>query len=174
MNRYTFLKNLGFRGAALMAVMTSCVHPEDTTVDALTINTKGQTITQPGGTTVSTPASTTTAPTSTTATTADVLGVKSPLITINLATATALKNVGGYLVQSGIVVAQVSAGVYAAVTQTCSHEPKKQVIFNSNEFYCTAHGARFDLNGSGKNSLAGRGITAYKIITDGKTLVVYS
>ncbi len=180
MDRLTFLKNLGFRGAALMAVLSSCTHPDDSVVDSLTLNAKGQTITGPNGTTVSTttttttPGSTTTAPTSTTATTADVLGIKNPLLTINLTTTTALKNVGGYIAQSGIVVAQVSAGVYAAVTQTCSHEPKRQVIFNVNEFYCTAHGARFDLTGKGKNSLGSGGITAYKIATDGKTLVVYS
>jgi nitrite reductase/ring-hydroxylating ferredoxin subunit len=175
MNRYTFLKNLGFRGAALMAVLASCVHEDDTYVPALTLNAKGESISGPGGTTLTAPTTATTStPGSTTAATADLLGVKNPLLTINLATATGLKNIGGYLIQSGIVVAQVSAGTYAAVTQTCSHEPKRQVIFNSTEFYCTAHGARFTINGAAKNSLAGRGITAYKVITDGKTLVVYS
>jgi nitrite reductase/ring-hydroxylating ferredoxin subunit len=175
MDRYTFLKNLGFRGAALMAVMASCVSKEDSVVDALTINKQGQTVTSPGGTTVSTPVSaSSTTPTSSTGTTADVLGIKNPLLIINLATTSALAKVGGYVAQSGIVVAQVSAGAYAAVTQTCSHEPRKQVTYNANEFYCTVHGARFDLNGAAKNSLGGRGIAAYKTITDGKTLVVYS
>jgi Rieske Fe-S protein len=168
---------LGFRGAALMAVMASCVNKEDSVVDALTINQQGQTVTSPGGTTVSTPVAATptpTTPTSSTGTTADVLGIKNPLLTINLATTSALASVGGYVTQNGIVVAKVGATAYAAVTQTCTHEPKKQVIYNVNEFYCTAHGARFDLNGAGKNSLGSRGITAYKTITDGKTLVVYS
>lgn len=158
-----------------MAVLTSCVHEEDTYVPALTLNAKGESITGPTGTTISSPTSTSVStPTSSTASSTDLLGIKNPLLTINLATATALKNVGGYLAQSGIVVAQVSAGTYAAVTQTCSHEPKRQIVFNSTEFYCTAHGARFDLNGTGKNSLGSRGITAYKVLTDGKTLVVYS
>lgn len=175
MNRYTFLKNLGFRGAALMAVLTSCVHEDDTYVPALTLNASGQTISGPNGTTVTSPTTTSvTTPTSSTASTSDILGVKNPLLTINLATTTGLKNVGGYVILSGIVVAHVTAGTYAAVTQTCSHEPKKRVIFNSTEFYCTDHGARFNLDGTGKNSLAGRGIQAYKVLTDGVTLVVYS
>lgn len=170
MNRYTFLKNLGLRGAALMAVLTSCVHEEDTYIEALKLNANGQSTT-PGSTTT-TPVATT--PTSTTTTTTDLLGIKNPLLTLDLTTTTALKNVGGYVAKSGYVVAQVSAGVYVAVTQTCSHEPKKQIILNGSEFYCTAHGARFDLTGKGKNSLGSRGIAAYKVITDGKTLVVYS
>ncbi|MEZ0540180.1 (2Fe-2S)-binding protein [Fibrella arboris] len=175
MNRYTFLKNLGFRGAALMAVLTSCVHEEDSYVPALTLNAQGQTITGPNGATISSSTSTSVStPTSTTASSSDVLGIKNPLVTINLATTTGLKTVGGYVILSGIVIAKVSATTYAAVTQTCSHEPKKRVIFNNTEFYCTDHGARFNLDGTGKNSLAGSGIKAYKVITDGTTLVVYS
>jgi nitrite reductase/ring-hydroxylating ferredoxin subunit len=166
MNRYNFLKNLGLRGAALMAVMTGCVNEEDTYVEALTLNANGQSTTGPVSATVAAPASAT-------GTAADVLAVKNPLLKLDLTTTAALKNVGGYIARSGYVVAQVSAGVYVAVTQTCSHEPKKQIILNSNEFYCTAHGARFNLNGTGKNSLGSRGITLYKVITDGKTLVVY-
>lgn len=171
MNRYTFLKAMGFRGAALMAVMASCVKPEDTYVDALALAKDGTTS---GGPTSATTV-VTTPPVSTTASTAEVLGIKNPLLTIDLTASTSatLKSVGGYLIKNSIVVAQTKAGVYAAVTQTCSHEPKKQVTFNVNEFYCTAHGARFNLDGSGKNSLGGRGISAYKTISDGKTLVVY-
>ncbi|WP_332367865.1 Rieske (2Fe-2S) protein [Spirosoma telluris] len=71
-------------------------------------------------------------------------------------------------------MATVSAGTYVAVTQTCSHEPKKAIIFNKTEFYCTQHGARFDLTGKGKNSFGSGGLTVYKVATDGKTLVVYS
>jgi nitrite reductase/ring-hydroxylating ferredoxin subunit len=167
-NRYTFLKNLGLQGAALMAVLTGCVNEEDTYVDALKLNANGQSTTPGSATTV------TTAPVTTTASTSTVLGIKNPLLTIDLTTTASLKTVGGYVAKNGYVVAQVSAGAYVAVTQTCSHEPKKQIILNGNEFYCTAHGARFDLNGKGKNSLGSRGITLYKVITDGKTLVVYS
>ena len=71
-------------------------------------------------------------------------------------------------------MAQSSQGTYIAATQTCSHEPRQAVIFNKTEFYCTVHGARFDLTGKGKNSFGSKGITVYKTATDGATLVVYS
>ncbi|MEZ4903710.1 MAG: Rieske 2Fe-2S domain-containing protein [Spirosomataceae bacterium] len=162
MTRYEFLKSIGFKGAALMAVMTSCIREEDTYIEALTVSPDA-----------STPITT---PVTTIPTTSDLSSIKNPLLTLDLtATANAsLKTVGGYLAKSGIVVAQTSAGVYVAVTQTCTHEPKKQVIFNKTEFYCTAHGARFSLAGKGLNSLGSKGITVYKTATDGKTLVVYS
>lgn len=159
---------MGFRGAALMAILTSCVHEEDTYVDALTLTKDGQTAGGGTSTTVTTPASST-------GSTSDILGVKNPLLTLTLANESALSRVGGYIQRNGITVGRISSTAFAAVTQTCSHEPKKQVILNgSTEFYCTAHGARFNLDGTAKNSLAGRGITAYKTLTDGKTLVVYS
>ena len=155
-----------------MAAMTACVHEEDTIVDALTLSgPQSGTAAAPVSGTTTTPSTTTTAVGG-----IDLSTIKNRLLTIDLSgsAATALKTVGGYIVQSGIVVAQVSAGVYAAVTQTCSHEPRKNIIFNRTEFYCTVHGARFDLTGKGKNSFGSRGIAAYKIATDGKTLVVYS
>jgi nitrite reductase/ring-hydroxylating ferredoxin subunit len=170
MTRYHFLKSLGFTGAALMAAMTSCIREEDTVIDeALTLpGTQATTPTTSGSGTSTTPGTgTTTTPT------VDLSKITNRLLTITLSTS-ALKTVGGYVTQSGIVVAQVSAGVYVAVTQTCSHEPRKNVVFNKTEFYCTVHGARFDLTGKGKNSLGSRGLTVYKTATDGTTLVVYS
>ncbi|MFD2934798.1 Rieske 2Fe-2S domain-containing protein [Spirosoma flavum] len=179
MTRYDFLKSMGFTGAALMAALTSCVRPEDTVVNALTLaGIQSGTVTSPTTSTITLPVSgTTTAPTTTTATSGtDLSTITNRLLTIDLTTSTAsaLKAIGGYLVQSGIVVAQVSSGTYAAVTQTCSHEPKKAIIFNKTEFYCTVHGARYDLTGKGKNSFGSKGIAVYKVATDGKTLVVYS
>ncbi len=170
MTRYEFLKSMGFKGAALMAVMTSCIREEDTYVEALTEKPTSTTTTTPVTTTPSTGTGTSTG------TTTDLSTIKNPLLTLDLtATANAaLKTVGGYLVKSGIVVAQSSTGVYVAATQTCSHEPKKQVIFNKTEYYCTAHGARFNLTGKGLNSFGSKGLTVYKTATDGKTLVVYS
>lgn len=165
MTRFDFLKSLGFTGAALMAAMTSCIREEDTIVDALTLpGPQSTTVTPPTTTTSTTPGTGT-----------DLSTITNRLLTIDLnsAAATALKKTGGYITQAGIVVAQVSAGVYAAVTQTCSHQPRNGIIFNQSEFYCTVHGARFDLAGKGKNSLGSRGISVYKTATDGKTLVVY-
>ena len=157
MTRYEFLKSLGFTGAALMAALTSCVKPEDTYVPVTRID--ASTVTPVTPVVPATP-------------TSNISSITNPILKIDLATS-ALKTVGGYLIQSNIVVAQVSAGAYAAVTNLCTHEPKRQVTFSQGEFYCTAHGARFDLNGSPLNSVTRTGITAYKVATDGKTLVVY-
>lgn len=176
MTRFDFLKSLGFTGAALMAALTSCVHPDDSVVDALTI--PGPNATTPGTATTTPGTTTTTTPVTTTTTTggADLSTITNRLLTLDLNSSAAanLKSVGGYITQNGVVVAQVSQGVYVAVTQTCSHEPKKNVIFNKTEFYCTVHGARFDLTGKGKNSFGSRGIAVYKVATSGSTLVVYS
>lgn len=177
MTRLEFLKSMGFTGSALMALLTSCVHEEDTVVNALSLS--GTTTTAPSTTTTGATSSTTTSTTTTSGTTTngtELSSIKNRLLTIDLASsaASALKTVGGYITQSGIVVAQSTAGVYVAATQTCSHEPKKAIMFNKTEYYCTQHGARFDLTGKGKNSFGSRGLTVYKTATDGKTLVVYS
>jgi nitrite reductase/ring-hydroxylating ferredoxin subunit len=165
MNRLEFLKSIGFKGAALMALITSCVREEDTYVTALTLTSD-----QANGN------ATTTLPTTPISTTQELGNIKNPLLKIDLTNANAVKlqTAGGYLVQSGIVVARVSQDTYAAATQTCTHEPKKQVIFSNSEFYCTAHGARFSVEGKGLNSLGNRGLTIYKVATDGKTLIIYS
>jgi len=170
-SRYQFLKSMGFKGAALMALMTSCIREEDTYVEALSVNPNSST-----GTSTGTGTGTGSSTGSTTGATTDLSTITNRLLTIDLtATANAaLKTVGGYLVKSGIVVAQSSAGVYVAATQTCTHEPKKKIIFNKTEYYCTDHGARFDLKGKGLNSFGSKGLTVHKTATDGTTLVVYS
>ena len=159
MTRYEFLKNMGFKGPALMALLTSCVQEVDKYVDAPRVS--------------ATASSTTTTPVVVPANPTNVSSVSNPILKIDLTTNASLKNVGGYYISSGIVVAQVSAGVYAAATHTCSHEPKTQVIFSQNEWYCTAHGAAFDLTGKGLNSTGSRGLAVYQVASDGKTLVVY-
>lgn len=153
---------MGFRGAALVAVLASCVKEEDTYVEALTLS---------GTSTATTP---TTTPTVSTITTEELNKITNYKLKLDLSTTAnaKLKTVGGYITQSSIVVALTSTG-YVAATQTCTHEPKKQVIYSQNEFYCTAHGARFSTAGKGLNSLGSKGLTVYKVATDGKTVVVY-
>ncbi len=190
MTRYEFLKSLGFSGGALMALLTSCVREDDKYVNALTVapdgsttgtNTTGTTGTTTTGTTTATTTGTTTGTTTTTSnvsgviTTEELNKITSTKLKIDLTSTTyaKLKTVGGYMVVSNIVVALSKANTYIAATVTCSHEPKKQVIYYNNEWYCTAHGARFSLTGAGLNSNGRAGLTVYKVATDGKTLVVY-
>jgi len=191
MTRYEFLKSAGFSGAALMALLTSCVREDDKYVNALTVAPNGSTtgITTTGITT-GTATGTTTGSTigTATGTTGGTKSVNSSIITteeLNKITSTKakidltsttyakLKTVGGYMIVSNIVIALSNANTYIAATVTCSHEPKKQMIYYNNEWYCTAHGARFSITGAGLNGNGRAGLSVYKVATDGKTLVVY-
>jgi nitrite reductase/ring-hydroxylating ferredoxin subunit len=86
----------------------------------------------------------------------------------------ALQNVGGYIVKNQVVVAKAADGNYYAATQICSHEGEIKVTFSNNEYYCTAHGARFDLNGNGLNNNGEKGISVYNTTLSGTQLRVFA
>jgi Rieske Fe-S protein len=88
----------------------------------------------------------------------------------------ALANNGGYVISNGCVIAKTIIGGYAAATQICSHEGKTQVTFDAtnNNWYCTAHGARFSIIGEGLNSNGSNGLTIYKTALTGNILRVFS
>ncbi len=189
MNRIEFLKTAGFKGAALFALLTSCTKDKDSYIEALTVDSNGNSIINSNstnassntGTGSSTSGTTTSTNTTTnksgTITTTELNAIKNYLAKIELSASTsaALKTVGGYItINNAIVLAQSTAGVYVAATKTCTHEPKKKIIFNKTEFYCTDHGARFSLEGKGLNSLGSKGLTIYKTATDGISVVIYS
>jgi cytochrome b6-f complex iron-sulfur subunit len=98
--------------------------------------------------------------------------------TLNLddAANAALKVNGGYVVSNGTVVARTNAGAYVAATVICSHEQKTQVTYrkSSDSYYCTAHGAEFDLKGKGLNSTGSKGLTVYQTALTGTSLRVFS
>lgn len=177
MTRLDFLKSMGFRGPALMALLTSCVNKEDTVLDALTIAPETETVAVIDTATTTTGTVTTTVklPSSLAITTEALNKITNVKLKIDLTSSSnaALLKIGGYLVQSGIVVAQSTAGVLVSATQTCTHEPKKGIIFNKTEFYCTQHGARFSLTGAGLNTFGKNGLTIYKVATDGNMIVIY-
>lgn len=175
MTRYEFLKSAGFSGAALMALLTSCVREDDKYVNALTVSPDGSTT---GTTTGTTQTGTTTG------TTTAILGVISTeelnkitntkaKIDLTSATYAKMKTIGTYVIVNNIVIALSKSNTYVAATVTCSHEPKKRIIYSNNEWYCTDHGARFSLTGLGLNSNGKKGLAVYKVATDGTTLVVY-
>ena len=96
------------------------------------------------------------------------------LFTIDLSAASSnsLKNNGGYLIKNNVVVAKDLAGNYVAATVVCSHEQRKNVIFRNNEFYCTEHGARFDLSGKGLNTDGRNGLKIFKTTLTGTILSI--
>jgi cytochrome b6-f complex iron-sulfur subunit len=83
---------------------------------------------------------------------------------------------GNYVVANSCVVAYGVDGNYYAATVICSHEGERQVIYDktNDNYYCTAHGARYSKTGAGMNSTGSRGLTVYKTQLTGTTLRVYS
>jgi cytochrome b6-f complex iron-sulfur subunit len=142
MNRMEFLKSLGLKGASLFAVYCAAAGLSSCVNESMD-------------------------PTNPTGGTGNEL-----LLDLNSAAYTKLNTVGNYVIVSGIVIARVSTTTFAAVTQVCSHEGKRQVVFNAGEFYCPAHGARFDTAGKGLNSTGSRGLKTYATLLEGTTLKV--
>lgn len=87
----------------------------------------------------------------------------------------ALKDPSGFVVHEGIVIARSLSGEYLAATVECSHENLNQITFNSSdEWFCTAHGARFAKDGSGLNVNGNKGLTVYKTEKSANILKVFS
>lgn len=80
---------------------------------------------------------------------------------------------GSFFVWNNIVIANAN-GTYIAATLTCSHEGKKQITYRNGEWYCSAHGARFDTLGKGLNREANKGLTVYKTKIEGTILTISS
>lgn len=142
MNRMEFLKSLGLKGASLFAVYCAASGLSSC------VNESMDPTTDTGGT------------------------GNELLLDLTSATYSKLNTVGNYVIVSGIVIARVSESAFAAVTQVCSHEGKRQVVYNSGEFYCPAHGARFDAAGKGLNSNGSKGLKTYPTLLEGTLLKV--
>lgn len=75
-----------------------------------------------------------------------------------------LQQPGGWVKVNNVVIACTSLGQFVAVSSICSHEGENRVEYRPGEkdFRCTAHGAEFNLNGTGKNKKARKGIPVYE------------
>jgi nitrite reductase/ring-hydroxylating ferredoxin subunit len=183
MTRFEFLKSAGFTGAALFAALTSCVSESDKYIDAQALDANGDVISADQATVPNTTIPTTLTQTFSTSAditkfikTADLDKIKNTLATVDLSTSSGakLKKIGAYLViGNAYVVALGKDGTYIAATVLCTHEPKKQVIYSNEEWFCTAHDARFTLAGKGINKNGSKGLTIFKVATDGSKLVIY-
>lgn len=97
-----------------------------------------------------------------------------PLFSIDLTSTEAanLKEEGGFMIKEDVIIARSLSGSYIAATVICSHESRKEVIFQENEFFCSAHGARFDQSGNGLNSFGARGLKIYRTQVSENTLTI--
>ncbi len=85
-----------------------------------------------------------------------------------------LLNNGGYVIRNNVVIARSGEGEYLAATQICSHEGLYEITYKNDEWYCTAHDARFDTEGTGLNSNGKNGLTLYNTDLNDNMLRVYS
>jgi cytochrome b6-f complex iron-sulfur subunit len=142
MNRMEFLKSLGLKGASLFAVYCAASGLSSCVNESMD-------------------------PTTPTGGTGNEL-----VLDLTSAAYSKLNTVGNFVIESGIVIARVSTTVFAAVTQVCSHEGQRKVVFNAGEFYCPVHGARFDTAGKGLNANGSRGLKTYATSLEGTILKV--
>ncbi len=142
MNRMEFLKSLGLKGASLFAVYCAASGLSSCVNESMD-------------------------PINPTGVTGNEL-----VLDLNSAAYSKLNTVGNYVIVSGIVIARVSTSTFAAVTQVCSHEGQRKVVYNAGEFYCPSHGARFDTAGKGLNSTGSRGLKTYACLLERTTLKV--
>ncbi|MEY4539389.1 MAG: hypothetical protein RLZZ306_1146 [Bacteroidota bacterium] len=142
-NRLEFLKKLGLSGASLMAVYCGVTMSSCKNED----NT--------------TPAT----PTGKTAT-YDITTLKTGTLPLTA--------VGGYYVDAtnNIVIANTSDNKYVAVTQICTHQQNKNVIYSTNKFMCTVHGATFDNTGKATSSVTSTALRTYPVTQAGNILTV--
>jgi cytochrome b6-f complex iron-sulfur subunit len=96
------------------------------------------------------------------------------IITIDLSAKNneALLNNGGYIVTQDVVIARTDTGNYVAVTLICSHEGNKAITYQTSEFLCTVHGARYDNSGKGLNVNGTKGLKVYPTMVSGNILTI--
>ncbi len=82
---------------------------------------------------------------------------------------------GGYLVQSGVIVARTNSGNYIAVSAACTHEGTQvNYVASNNNFVCPNHGAKFKSAGSVTQGPANNSLTQYNTSLSGSNLRVFS
>lgn len=86
----------------------------------------------------------------------------------------ALQDNDNFIIVDKIVVARTTTGAFVAATVKCSHQGLEQITLRDDEWYCTAHGSRFDLDGDGLNNNARRGLTVYQTELNGNMLRVFA
>jgi cytochrome b6-f complex iron-sulfur subunit len=88
---------------------------------------------------------------------------------------TALQTNGGYIYNSGVIVARTLTGSFIAVQQTCTHESVSVVYQGSKQrFYCDGHGATFTEAGVVTGGPAPKALKTYNTSLNGNVLHVYS
>lgn len=97
--------------------------------------------------------------------------------TINLADSgnAALNTAGGFIYQSGIIIARTLSDTYLSVSQACTHEGTTVVWQAGNDrFFCPNHGSTFSTTGAVTNGPAGSALKRYNTSLTGTNLRIFS
>ena len=97
--------------------------------------------------------------------------------TINLADSNfnALATQGGFIYQSGVIIARTLSDQYIAVSQACTHQGTSVVFQGNNQrFFCPNHGSTFSTTGAVTNGPATAALKRYNTSVNGNTLRVFS
>jgi cytochrome b6-f complex iron-sulfur subunit len=79
---------------------------------------------------------------------------------------------GGYVYNSGVIIARTTSGTYIAVSQACTHAGVS-VQYQGSGFYCPAHGSTFSASGAVTGGPAPSGLKVYNTSFSGSTLHVW-
>jgi len=86
-----------------------------------------------------------------------------------------LKTNGGYIYNSGLIIAKTVHGTYIALSAACTHAGTN-VYYDpsSDSFRCPSHGSQFTTGGAVINGPAGSPLATYHTALNGSSLHVYS
>jgi len=94
---------------------------------------------------------------------------------LNAAANLPLKTNGGYVYQSGVIVARTTSGNYVAVGSTCTHQGGTVAYdATANRFHCPIHGSDFSTDGGVVTGPASKPLSVFKTTLTGTSLRVYS
>jgi cytochrome b6-f complex iron-sulfur subunit len=86
----------------------------------------------------------------------------------------ALATNGGYLYNSGVIVARTLTGAFIAVAQACTHQGVTVIYQSSaNDFFCSAHGSTYSSNGGVTVGPATTALKQYACNLSGSSLHVH-
>lgn len=103
------------------------------------------------------------------------INVTEEKVTIDLEKQNQLKSAGGWILvlEARMLVVNVDGNSFSALTSVCTHSGcDRNWALNQNQFICSCHGSRFDLQGNVLNGPATRPLSTFATKIEGNVLVV--
>ncbi|MDX5479387.1 MAG: Rieske (2Fe-2S) protein [Cyclobacteriaceae bacterium] len=103
------------------------------------------------------------------------INVSSGQVAIDLERQNQLRNAGGWIlvVEAKMLVVNVDGNSFSALTSVCTHTGcDRNWSLNQNQFICSCHGSRFDLQGNVVNGPATRPLSSFNTKLEDNVLIV--